>query len=68
MAISKNDYDEIVTGELIEFGGKFHYTWAVWAVVRNLDIWASHDKIQLPFEYVYDWMGNPKRNDCTEGN
>lgn len=66
VAITKKDYDDIVTGELREFGGKFHYTWAVWAVIRNLDMWAAHNKIQTPFEYVFDWMGEPKRNDARK--
>jgi hypothetical protein len=64
VAITKRDYDEFVTGELREFGGTFHYTWAVWSVLRNLERWALIKKVDSPFEFIFDWMGESKRNEA----
>lgn len=63
-AVFRKDYDELVTGELREFVGKYHYTWAVWSVLRNLEAWALLNKIETPFEFVFDWMGDSKRNEA----
>lgn len=61
-AINKADYDQFVTGELRDVGGKYHYTWAVRHVVAYLDMWALLNGISIPFEYLFDWMGESKRN------
>jgi hypothetical protein len=64
IAISKKDFDEVVTGELRDFGGRFHYSWAVWHLLRNLDAWAVFHNVTEPFEFVFDWMGESKRNEA----
>jgi hypothetical protein len=63
-AINKEDYDRFVTGELREVGGKYHYTWAVRHLVSNLDAWAHLNGISTPFKYLFDWMGETKRNEA----
>ena len=62
-AVFRKDYDDLAKGELREFVGKYHYTWAVWSVLRNLEAWAKYYKIDTPFEFVFDWMGESKRNE-----
>ena len=64
IAVFRKDYDALVTGELRDFCGKFHYTWAVWSILRNLERWAVYHKIETPFEFVFDWMGENKRNEA----
>jgi hypothetical protein len=61
-AVTKSDYDEFVNGELRDFCGRYHYTWAVSSIIRNLNQWAQNQNINVPFEYIFDWMGAPKRN------
>ncbi len=61
-SINKSDYDEFVTGELRDVGGQFHYTWAVRHLISNLDAWAAINSVSTPFEYVFDWMGEKRRN------
>ena len=61
-AVTKSDYDEFVNGELREFCGRYHYTWAVWSLIRNLNQWAQTHNLNVPFEYIFDWMGEPRRN------
>jgi hypothetical protein len=65
-AINKSDYDEFIKDELREFGGKYHYTWAVWSLMRALDQWAVSNRFNQPFEYVFDWMGEQKRNKAKQ--
>jgi Protein of unknown function (DUF3800) len=65
-AVTKSDYDEFVQGELREFGGKYHYTWAVWSLIRKLDEWAINHRLDAPFEYIFDWMGENKRNKARQ--
>lgn len=65
MAITKKDFDDLVTGELRDFGGKYHYSWAVWSLLRHMDAWAVFNRVDTPFEFVFDWMGeNSKRNEA----
>jgi hypothetical protein len=65
-AIYKSDYDELIQGELREFGGKYHYTWAVDTVIRTLNQWAVAHQSNDPFEYIFDWMGERKRNNAKQ--
>jgi hypothetical protein len=64
VAVFRKDYDDLVTGELRDFVGKYHYTWAVWSVLRNLAAWAQYHRIETPFEFVFDWMGPNKKNEA----
>jgi hypothetical protein len=62
IAIDRPLYDELVPVQLRTEGGKFHYTWAVGYLVEMLDHWATTRRPDIPFEYVFDWMGEDKRN------
>jgi hypothetical protein len=59
LTVHKADYDAVVTDELREFAGTFHYTWAIRNMIGLLDGWAKLKNVTLPFEYIYDWM-DPK--------
>jgi len=63
-AVNKADYDEVVpeSDQLRSVGGgKYHYTWAVRHTISFLDAWSS-TVTKRPFEYVFDCMGNDKKN------
>jgi hypothetical protein len=62
VAIERSLYDEIVPQQLREDLGKYHYTWAVGYLIQFLDRWAAVQRLNLPFEYVFDWMGEDKKN------
>jgi hypothetical protein len=62
-AINKADYDEFVTEELRQAGGRYYYTWAIRHLIANLDAWTVAQGVSTPFEYIFDWMGSStKRN------
>jgi hypothetical protein len=64
-SVHKDDYDKIVPkdDELRAVGGgKHHYTWAVRHTISFLDSWAA-TVTSRPFEYVFDCMGNDKKNE-----
>jgi len=56
IAVNKDFYDEIVTGEIRAFAGEYHYTFAMRHVLHQLDKWADNVGMMHPFEYVYDFM------------
>lgn len=62
VAINKDVYDQVLPVDSRRKGQKFHYTWAVGYLLNILDQWAAAQKVQMPFEYVFDWMGKDKRN------
>jgi hypothetical protein len=64
IAIDRSLYDELVPlgSALREEGGRFHYTWAVRELVKNLESWSGAQGHQVPLEYIFDWMGKDKRN------
>ena len=66
IAIDRPLYDEIVPRDLRTELGRFHYTWAVGYLLEFLNNWAGLQKLDTPFEYVFDCMGKgtkqlPKR-------
>jgi hypothetical protein len=64
VAIDRDLYDEVVSGDLRKEGGKFHYTWAVGYLVELLENWAAvHHLDHVPTEYIFDCMGETKRNE-----
>jgi len=66
-AVNKVDFDEVVNADLKEMGGtKFHYTWAIRHVIGFLGRWREIEGVKEPFEYIFDWMGNPKRNKAKQ--
>jgi Protein of unknown function (DUF3800) len=62
IAIDRNLYDEVVPVHMRNEGGKFHYTWAVGYLVEMLDHWATRQGLNTPSEFIFDWMGENKRN------
>jgi hypothetical protein len=62
IAIDRHLYDEVIPVQLRAEGGKFHYSWAVGYLIEMLDHWASAQRLDHPFEYLFDWMGEDKRN------
>jgi Protein of unknown function (DUF3800) len=58
LAVKKSDYDELVVGHL-EYADKYHYTWAMRAMLGLLDKWAQMSNMTSPLEYIYDWI-DPK--------
>ena len=59
LAVKKADYDELVSDQMKEFSGRYHYTWAIRNMIDLLNKWAKWKNVILPFEYIYDWM-DPK--------
>jgi len=55
-AVTKQDYDSLLTPEMKELFGRFHYTWAIQHVLTFCREWAHAVGVSLPFEYVFDWM------------
>jgi len=69
VAINRDLYDELVPvgSPLRERGGRFHYTWAVRELVKNLASWSAGQSHQMPLEYVFDWMDKGERKQEIEG-
>jgi Protein of unknown function (DUF3800) len=59
VGVHKADYDHVIPAEIIAVGGNLHYTWAVRHLIRLLDLWAVEREVNIPFEYVFDWI-DPK--------
>jgi hypothetical protein len=55
-AVAKDDYDSTLEPEMKELFGKFHYTWAIQHVLTLCSKWAENADMNIPFEYVFDWM------------
>jgi len=68
IAIDRELYDELVPlGSAIrEHRRKFHYTWAVRELIKNLECWNAAQPHPMPLEYVFDWMGKDKRKEEIE--
>jgi hypothetical protein len=60
-SVSKNDYDAVISKELRDVGGKYHYTWAVRHVITFLQRHAEITGLAEPYEYVFDSMGPKKK-------
>lgn len=59
MSVHKEDYDAVVPHELRKYVNKFHYSWAISAVLALVERWAGLSGVTDPFEYVFDYMGKP---------
>jgi len=59
--VYKSDYDEIVPKSLREDCGTFHYTWAIRQLLAHTAQWRSYHQVS-PLEYVFDWMGEKRKN------
>ena len=62
IAIDKRIYDEVVPRGARKGLGEFHYTLAVGFMVEFLERWRTDAKVGYPLEYIFDWMGEDKRN------
>jgi Protein of unknown function (DUF3800) len=65
LACNKADYDELVLPRL-PFADRYHYTWAIRALIDLIDKWGDYSKVTTPFEYIYDWM-DPKTQREAKG-
>lgn len=54
--IVKQDYDDLVKGELRIQLGKSHYTRAVCDLIGWIELWRNQHNIREPIEYVFDRM------------
>jgi Protein of unknown function (DUF3800) len=55
-SVHKQDYDEIVSGDVRAKCGRFHYTWAVRMVLGKLERWRQDNLVREPIQYVFDRM------------
>jgi hypothetical protein len=62
IAIDRLLYDEIIPEHIRKEGGKFHYTWAAGYLIEILDHWVKRKGLDTPIEYIFDGMGNDKKN------
>jgi hypothetical protein len=52
-----------------KYAGKYHYTWAIRALLGLIDKWAKDALVSTPLEYVFDSMGKrnePRRQEVEE--
>ena len=56
--LRKTDYDEALTEEWKQIGGRTHYAWAVRQLVRQLEHWYGDYSRDIPLEFVFDWPGS----------
>jgi hypothetical protein len=54
-ALRKTDYDATLSDDQKRIGGKYHYTWAVRWLIRQLSKWHRNHSPQFPLEFVFDW-------------
>jgi hypothetical protein len=55
-AVHKDDYEQLVTGDVRKKFGEFHYTWAVRVVIGMVENWRERKRIKEPTEYIFDRM------------
>jgi hypothetical protein len=56
LALYKEHFDDVVTGEFRDVVGKYHYTIAVRSLLGDVSKWRTTRPFHDPFEYVLDWM------------
>jgi len=61
-SVKKQDYDEIVPDFFRKHSGQFHYTWAIRHLLTHIAQWRHSRGIKYAMEYVFDWMGEKRRN------
>jgi len=59
-AVSKRDYDQLITGRLREKLGNNHYTFAVQSCMSHINEWRHTLHDSQPYSYVFDQMGKGK--------
>lgn len=60
--VYKKDYDEVVPEIIRKRAGMFHYTWAIRSLITRLRLWRREFSPDHPLEYMFDYMGEAKRN------
>jgi hypothetical protein len=65
-ALKKADYDEALSEEWKRTGGRYHYTWAVRWLIRQLEKWHANHDFSSPFEFVFDWPESNKSKEEIE--
>jgi len=65
VAVGRQDYDDLVKGELRKRAGKDHYTYVVRSLIGLLEAWRTQRHIEEPVEFVFDWMEkrDPRRKE-----
>jgi len=61
-SVNKQDYDEIVPESFRKDSGWYHYTWAIRHILAHTAQWHIGQGINHPLEYVFDWMGEKRKN------
>jgi Protein of unknown function (DUF3800) len=56
ISVAKQDYDEVITGNLRKWTGEFHYTWAMRCLMGKIDHWRREQRVTEPMEYIIDWI------------
>jgi hypothetical protein len=62
MTVNKSDYDEVLPADFRKHSGMFHYTWAIRLLLSHLENWRTHKSPSLPFQFVFDYMGEKRKN------
>lgn len=64
LSVRKNDYDAVIPDRLRPIIGTFHYTYAIRAVLGQIEIWRNENNIKEPIEYIFDnMMKGPERDE-----
>jgi uncharacterized protein DUF3800 len=65
IALGKQDYDKLVTGDLRKEAGDTHYTWAFRGLISLIEAWRVQRSIKATIEFVFDWMErhDPRRKE-----
>lgn len=60
--VNKSDYDEVMPDVMRPYAGRFHYTWAIRNTLNHLENWRLTHGAEHPLEYIFDWMGEKRKN------
>lgn len=62
VTVYKSDFDAEASMEWRNTGGgQNHYTWALRTLLSILISWHGKRRIELPYEFVFDWIGNREK-------
>jgi Protein of unknown function (DUF3800) len=64
MAVEKKTFDDVIPVELRNFGGKYHYSWAVDHMGGFVHRWAEERGVNV--EYIFDMAGKNEQAEITE--
>ena len=46
----------------LNFADKHHYSWAIRCMFSHIEKWRLENGVRDPLEYVFSWMGEPRKN------